>query len=85
MKKDERAYIAPHDTVSNAPLRDSLEPSPLPNANLPLHGARLHGLNLLLQIGRTICFMLAIIVQFTHGTIVDGVIRSWITDTSLKG
>jgi len=28
MKKEERAYIAPHDTVPNALLRDSLELSP---------------------------------------------------------
>jgi len=28
MKKEERAYIAPHDTIPNALLRDSLELSP---------------------------------------------------------
>ena len=59
--------------------RDSLEPSPFPKAILPLHGARLHGLNhllLLLQIGKTICRMLAIIVQFTQGAIIGGIICS---------
>ena len=59
MKKDERAYITPHDTVSNVPLRESLEPSPFPNSSLPLHRARLHDLNLL-QIGRIVSFMLII-------------------------
>lgn len=70
-EQDERAYIDPHDTIFVAPLGSSLEPSPIPGVNLPLLGARLHGLDLLL-IGQIIYSMLAVVVQFTCGSITGG-------------
>jgi len=75
-EKDERAYMAPHDTVAITPLKSSLEPSPFPNACLPLLSAGSHGLDLLFQIRQIVCFMLVIIVHFVHGTVIGGIICS---------
>jgi len=69
MKKDETAYLVPDNTISKAPLGNSLEPSPFPNPHLPPLGARLHDLDHL-QIHQMICFML--VIQFTCDTVAGG-------------
>ena len=74
MKKDERAHKAPHDTIFNPPVRNSLKPPRFPNPHLLLLGARLHDL---LQIGQIIYFMLVDAVQFTHGIVVKSLIPLW--------
>ena len=61
MKRNERAYTVPDDTIFNAPFRKFSSPSPFLSANHPFCDARLHSLDLQF-----------IVVQFTLGTIVDG-------------
>ena len=74
MKRNERAYIVPDDTIFNAPFRKFSSPSLFLSANHPFCDARLHSLDLQF-----------IVVQFTLGTVVDGARCGWITETFFGG
>ena len=71
MKRNERAYIVPDDTIFNAPLGNSLR---LRHSLVSIILSVTPDCSLDLQF---------IVVQFTLGTIVDGAWCGWITETFL--